>query len=72
MLESLLASELGCLEVIKDVLDDADDREGDLDPYEALVKMLKVGENTVARVISVQNIFHHDVHDLISCLSHTE
>ena len=32
---------MGCLEVTEDVLDDADDREDDLDPYEALVKMFK-------------------------------
>ena len=58
--------ELGCLEVTEDVLDDADDREDDLDLYEALMKILKVGKNA-ARVISLQNTFHHDAHDLISC-----
>ena len=59
-------NELGCLEVTEDVLEDADDQEDDLDLYEALMKILKVGKNA-ARVISLQNIFHHDAHDLISC-----
>ena len=45
--------------VTKDILDDADDREDVPDPYEALNDdVLVVGENDVARVISMQNIFH--------------
>ena len=43
-----------------DVLDDADDQDDALDLCEALTKMLVVGENNVARVISMQDIFHHD------------
>ena len=37
-----------------------DDQDDALDLCEALTKMLIVGENIVARVIFMQNIFHHD------------
>ena len=47
------------LKVTKDNLDDAGDREDVPDPYEALNDdVLVVGENDVARVITMQNIFH--------------
>ena len=54
-----LGFNLDVLRVTKDNLDDAGDREDVPDPYEALNDdVLVVGENDVARVITLQNIFH--------------
>ena len=50
---------LDVLKVTKDNLDDAGVREDVPDPYEALDDdVLVVGENDVARVITMQTIFH--------------
>ena len=59
------------MRVTKDNLDDAVDQEDVLDLYEALNDdVLLVGENDVARVISLQNIFHDGTtssHQLLDC-----
>ena len=62
------------MKVTKDNLDDAGDREDVPDPYEALNDdVLVVGENDVARVITMQNIFHDgstSSHQLLNSTDH--
>ena len=55
-LPCLVTMNLDVLKVTKDNLDDADDREDVPDPYEALVEILDVGNDSMRD--SLQNIFH--------------
>ena len=61
------------MRVTKDNLDDAVDQEDVPDLYEALNDdVLLVGENDVARVISLQNIFHDGTTSSHQLLNSTE
>ena len=61
------------MRVTKDNLDDAVDQEDVPDLYEALNDdVLFVGENDVARVISLQNIFHDGTTSSHQLLNSTE
>ena len=61
------------MRVTKDNLDDAVDQEDVPDLYEALNDdVLFVGENYVARVISLQNIFHDGITSSHQLLNSTE